>query len=669
MIWAAGVTASGLGGALAEQCGAEVDKAGRILVEPDLTLPANPAVFAIGDMIRVRDRKGEALVLPGVAPVAMQQGRYVAKAVRARLEGRSVSPFHYLDKGNLATIGRARCRRRPPLPSAQRFPGGVADLALRPPLVPDRLPEPAAGLRPLVVQLPHPQRWRSRDRRPRDSARLTSRLHVAGRRRLGPALGVVRGVAVGRALVGVALARLALVLAHLALLLCGVLLGHRGSSRRWRRATRKLHAMSVTSLTGPARAAPEREVSAHTTTESDTVRSRPRLVATARRARSPLMTIDEKRARLAGRRVLITGASSGVGLAATLAFAREGARLALVSRNPAAIEPILLEHGVQALILPADLADRDATERAVEDAVSELGGLDIVVSNAAAAVFGHVLEVDPDDFDRTVAVTFTGAVNVIRAALPHLRESRGTVVATGSLMARAPLPTWSAYAAAKHALRGFLTSLQIEELEQRSGVRCAMVHPGPIDTPFFAHATSGTARTPRVPPDAYRPEVIAQALVEVAIRPRAEVVLGGETVIMDLLDTYARPVSQRMLMTIDRWYRSGDQPAPDPGRPVADARASPARAAASRAATACSRRCSSAAGCCRIRSPRCASRSTSPAPAGARHSSAPALTQPVAERHLRRRRAGPAPADRGRPGERLSHGRRPLRGGRGSCGA
>jgi NADH:ubiquinone reductase (H+-translocating) len=107
VIWAAGVTASVLGGALAEQCGGEVDKAGRILVEPDLTLPGNPDVFAIGDMIRVRDRKGEAQVLPGVAPVAMQQGRYVAKAVRARLEGRSVSAFHYLDKGNLATIGRA----------------------------------------------------------------------------------------------------------------------------------------------------------------------------------------------------------------------------------------------------------------------------------------------------------------------------------------------------------------------------------------------------------------------------------------------------------------------------------------------------------------------------------------------------------------------------------
>jgi NADH dehydrogenase len=108
VIWAAGVTASALGGALAEQCDGEVDKAGRILVEPDLTLPDHPEVFAIGDMIRVRGPGGEGQVLPGVAPVAMQQGRYVAKVVRARLEGRSVSAFHYLDKGNLATIGRAR---------------------------------------------------------------------------------------------------------------------------------------------------------------------------------------------------------------------------------------------------------------------------------------------------------------------------------------------------------------------------------------------------------------------------------------------------------------------------------------------------------------------------------------------------------------------------------
>ena len=259
------------------------------------------------------------------------------------------------------------------------------------------------------------------------------------------------------------------------------------------------------------------------------------------------------------------GASSGVGLAAASAFAREGARLVVVSRRADLAAQRLAEQGVAAVAVRADLAERDAAEDAVRLAVEALGGLDIVVSNAAAAAFGHLLEVEPDDFDRTVAVTFTGAVNVIRAALPHLRDSRGVVVATGSLMARAPLPTWAAYAAAKHALRGFLGSLRVEELEQRSGVRISMVHPGPIDTPFFAHATSGTGRTPRVPPDAYRPEVVAQALVEAAIAPRAEIVLGGETKLMDLLNGYARPVSDRILLLIDRWYRSGELPAPQPG--------------------------------------------------------------------------------------------------------
>ncbi|MET0818066.1 MAG: NAD(P)/FAD-dependent oxidoreductase [Solirubrobacteraceae bacterium] len=107
VVWAAGVTASGLASALAELTGAEQDPAGRVTVEADLTLPGHPEVLALGDMVRVRGRDGSALVLPGVAPVAMQQGRHAARAVRARLRGRLVTPFRYGDKGNLATIGRA----------------------------------------------------------------------------------------------------------------------------------------------------------------------------------------------------------------------------------------------------------------------------------------------------------------------------------------------------------------------------------------------------------------------------------------------------------------------------------------------------------------------------------------------------------------------------------
>jgi NADH dehydrogenase len=107
VVWAAGVTASGLASRLGELTGAERDRAGRVTVEPDLTLPGHPEVFALGDMVRVRAADGSSVALPGVAPVAMQQGRYAAEVVRARLAGRDTPPFRYRDKGNLATIGRA----------------------------------------------------------------------------------------------------------------------------------------------------------------------------------------------------------------------------------------------------------------------------------------------------------------------------------------------------------------------------------------------------------------------------------------------------------------------------------------------------------------------------------------------------------------------------------
>jgi len=108
VVWAAGVAAASLAGRLAEAAGAETDRAGRVTVEPDLTLPGHPEALALGDMVRVRSAEGGVQDLPGVAPVAMQQGRYAARVVARRIAGKPVKPFHYVDKGNLATIGRAR---------------------------------------------------------------------------------------------------------------------------------------------------------------------------------------------------------------------------------------------------------------------------------------------------------------------------------------------------------------------------------------------------------------------------------------------------------------------------------------------------------------------------------------------------------------------------------
>lgn len=104
-LWAAGVAAVSLGRALASATGAELDQAGRVIVEPDLTVPGHPQIFVIGDLAHFAHLDGRPL--PGIAPVAIQQGRYVSRLIRARLAGRSMPPFRYRDRGNMATIGRA----------------------------------------------------------------------------------------------------------------------------------------------------------------------------------------------------------------------------------------------------------------------------------------------------------------------------------------------------------------------------------------------------------------------------------------------------------------------------------------------------------------------------------------------------------------------------------
>jgi hypothetical protein len=161
---------------LAGLTGAEQDRAGRVTVQPDLTLPGHPEVFALGDMIRVRSSDGSAIAFPGLAPVAMQQGRYAARAVRARLEGRVAPPFRYRDKGNLATIGRAaRSVADVKGRQGQRLPR-LGDLAGRPPLLSHRLPEPALRPHPLVHRLSRRAAADPADHDPGDvEARETSR--------------------------------------------------------------------------------------------------------------------------------------------------------------------------------------------------------------------------------------------------------------------------------------------------------------------------------------------------------------------------------------------------------------------------------------------------------------------------------------------------------------
>jgi NAD(P)-dependent dehydrogenase (short-subunit alcohol dehydrogenase family) len=234
------------------------------------------------------------------------------------------------------------------------------------------------------------------------------------------------------------------------------------------------------------------------------------------------------RRELSGQRVLITGGSSGIGLAVAERLGTEGARVVLLARDRAGLEAAKERlGGVDVHGVAADVRDHAAVEAATARAVELLGGLDVLVTAAVGSAWGPFVDTDPEDFDATVATVLSGTANAVRAALPHLEDSRGAVVAIGSTAAYLPVPSMSAYTAGKHGLIGLIDALRLELREAGSPTTVSLVNPGPVDTPLWDHLESQNGLLPPVPPDRYSPEAIAAVVVSAIRRPREEITVGA----------------------------------------------------------------------------------------------------------------------------------------------
>jgi NAD(P)-dependent dehydrogenase (short-subunit alcohol dehydrogenase family)/uncharacterized protein YndB with AHSA1/START domain len=268
-----------------------------------------------------------------------------------------------------------------------------------------------------------------------------------------------------------------------------------------------------------------------------------------------------RRRELAGQRILITGASSGIGLASAGRLADAGARLALIARNETGLREtkrMLVARGAEVSVFSADVTDRPRLEAAVSKAAAGLGGIDVVLTAAASAAFGPFVETDPEDFDATVATVLGGTANTIRATLPHLETSRGAVVCIGSTAAHMPLPGLSSYTAAKHGLAGLLDTLRIELADAGSPVTVSLVNPGAVDTPFWENLESHTGLLPPIPPDAYSTETIAEAVISVVRRPREETTVGGFAEVQVALFEHLRRPTNFGLILLSRLGQAGD---------------------------------------------------------------------------------------------------------------
>jgi short-subunit dehydrogenase len=228
--------------------------------------------------------------------------------------------------------------------------------------------------------------------------------------------------------------------------------------------------------------------------------------------------------------IVITGASSGIGLVTARTAAKKGARVVLVARDAAALRGIVAEltaDGGTADAYAADVGDADAVRAAAAHAEQRFGRIDTWVNNAGTAIYGKLLDIPDDEHRQLFRTNYFGVVHGCRAAVPHLARSRGALITVGSIAADMPSPLMGAYAATKHATKAYVEALRMELANDAVPVVVTLVKPSGIDTPVAQHAVNHAGGEAQIPPPVYDPQLVADAILFCATHPRRDLTVGG----------------------------------------------------------------------------------------------------------------------------------------------
>lgn len=261
--------------------------------------------------------------------------------------------------------------------------------------------------------------------------------------------------------------------------------------------------------------------------------------------------------------LVITGASSGIGLVTARMAANRGARVVLNSRNEQALRRVTKEindAGGRAIHVAGDVGRFDDVQNIADEAIRYFGGFDTWVNNAGVSIYGPVLDQSLRDQRRLFETNYWGVVHGSIVACAHLCSRGGALINIGSVLSDIAIPVQGTYCATKHAVKGYTDALRLELEEEGAPISVTLIKPSAIDTPYVQHAKNLLPVEPQNPPPVYAPETVAEAILHCAENPERDLYVGGGGKVLAVAGNHAPRLTDKLMQATMFDVQMSDRP-------------------------------------------------------------------------------------------------------------